>query len=248
MIYELNEPSIAAPLFEDWPDADAGIAACLDNVMGKIFADDTERPKSAMAVVGVFAYFTGEPNIELLRARPDRWMVVVPRNEAWEELIENNFPAFKRIRYAMRKDTKFDRKKLYAMVNALPEGYVFRRIDGLFYDVCLKDENFEEAVSAFGSKEKYLELGKGFTVMKDGKIVAAASSYTRYRKGIDVEIDVVKEERHKGLGSAVAAKLILECLDEGLYPAWDAANRMSVRLAEKLGYEFSREYVVYGVE
>ncbi|MBQ1848475.1 MAG: GNAT family N-acetyltransferase, partial [Clostridia bacterium] len=26
------------------------------------------------------------------------------------------------------------------------------------------------------------------------------------------------------------------------------ANKMSVRLAEKLGYEFSREYVVYGLE
>ena len=248
MIYELNDPSKAAPLFADWEGADAGIAACLDNVMGKIFADDTEKPKSAVAVIGDFAYFAGEPDIELLHARPDRWLVIVPQNEEWEELIENNFPAFKRIRYATRKDTKFDRKKLEAMVNALPAGYAIRRIDGELHDVCLKDENFEEAVSAFGSKEKYLELGKGFAVMKDGKIVAAASSYTRYKNGIDIEIDVVKEERHKGLGSAVAAKLILECLDEGLYPAWDAANMMSIRLAEKLGYEFSREYVVYGME
>ena len=84
--------------------------------------------------------------------------------------------------------------------------------------------------------------------MKDGKIVAAASSYSRYKKGIDIEIDVVKEERHKGLGSAAAAKLILECLDEGLYPSWDASNKMSIRLAEKLGYEFSHEYVYYVLE
>ena len=87
MIYELNEPSIAAPLFANWQDPDAGIAACLDNVMGKMFADDTERPKAAMAVVGDFAYFAGEPNLELVGARPDRWLVVVPQNEAWEELI-----------------------------------------------------------------------------------------------------------------------------------------------------------------
>ena len=38
------------------------------------------------------------------------------------------------------------------------------------------------------------------------------------------------------------------CLDEGLYPAWDAANKVSVRLAEKLGYEFSREYVCYVIK
>ena len=63
MIYELKDPSKAAPLFADWKDADVGITACLDNVMGKIFADEPDRPKSAMAVVGDFAYFAGEPNL-----------------------------------------------------------------------------------------------------------------------------------------------------------------------------------------
>ena len=35
---------------------------------------------------------------------------------------------------------------------------------------------------------------------------------------------------------------------EILYPSWDAQNKASVHLAEKLGYEFSHEYVVYEVE
>ena len=80
------------------------------------------------------------------------------------------------------------------------------------------------------------------------EIVSAASSYARSRDAIDIEIDTVKAERRRGLASAAAAGLILQCLDEGLYPAWDAANKMSVRLTEKLGYEFSREYVCYGLE
>ena len=42
--------------------------------------------------------------------------------------------------------------------------------------------------------------------------------------------------------------MILSCLDEGLYPSWDAANWLSVMLAEKLGYKFDREYFVYVVE
>ena len=248
MVYKLDNPSIAAPVFAGWNELDTSIIACLDNVMGNVFADDNKHPKSAMAVVGAFAFYAGEPNLELLRAKPDRWMIVVPQNKAWEELIENNFPAYKRIRYALKKDTKFDRNKLEAIAGALPEGYSFHKIDEEIYDLCLKDEMFEECVSVFESKEKYLELGRGFAVMKDGKIVSAASSYSRFRKGIDIEIDTVKDERHKGLGSAVAAKLILSCLDEGLYPSWDAANKMSVRLAEKLGYEFSHEYVCYGIE
>lgn len=71
------------------------------------------------------------------------------------------------------------------------------------------DDHFKDCVSVFESKERYLELGRGFAVMKEGKIASAASSYSRYRKGIDIEIDTAKKERHKGLGTAVAAKLIL---------------------------------------
>ena len=45
-------------------------------------------------------------------------------------------------------------------------------------------------------------------------------------------------------------KVMADCLlyTSGLYPNWDAANKMSVGLAEKLGYHFSHEYVVYKVK
>ena len=102
-------------------------------------------------------------------------------------------------------------------------------------------------VSPFESKEKYLELGRGMVILKDGKIVAGASSYTRYKEGIEIEVDTVEAERRKGLATIVCAALILRCLKEGLYPSWDAQNMNSVRLAEKLGYEFDHEYVVYEV-
>ncbi len=266
MLYQLSDPSKAAPLFAAWEDLDASISACLDHVMGQVLADDSERPKSAMAVIGGFAYCAGEPDPELVRAAADpallrsaedpetagsaadRQLLLVPQNDAWAAMIENSFAANKRIRYGIKKETRFDRKKLEAMAAALPQGYAFRKIDAELYELCLEDERFEDCVRVFGSKERYLALGRGFAVMKDGKIAAAASSYSRYLKGIDIVIATAGEERRKGLGTAVAAKLILACLDEGLYPAWDASNRMSVRLAEKLGYEYSREYVCFSIE
>ncbi len=52
-------------------------------------------------------------------------------------------------------------------------------------------------VSAFGSKEKYLEIGRGMVILKSGRIVAGASSYTRYNEGIEIEVDTVEEERRK---------------------------------------------------
>ena len=45
----------------------------------------------------------------------------------------------------------------------------------------------------------------------------------------------------------VCVVLILRCLEEGLYPSWDAQNMHSDHLAEKLGYEFDHEYTAYMV-
>lgn len=60
-------------------------------------------------------------------------------------------------------------------------------------------------------------------------------------KKIDAEI------YDKCLDSPVTAD-ILNCIEEGLYPSWDAQNMNSVRLAESLGYEYEHEYIVYEVE
>ena len=84
-------------------------------------------------------------------------------------------------------------------------------------------------------------------ILKEGQIVAGASSYTRYRDGIEIEVDTVEPERRKHLATVVCSALILRCLEEGLYPSWDAQNRNSVRLAEKLGYEFDHEYAAYEI-
>ena len=247
-VFELDDPAKAAPLFEGWENLETAVLACLQKQMGTIYVTDPEAPRSAMAVLGNFAFCAGEPDPELLRGKPQRWMLMVPQNEAWAALMEENYPVSKRIRYAIKRNASFDRDKLQAMVAALPEGYELRQIDGTLYDLCMLADETEDLVCWFGSKEKFLELGRGFVVLKDGKIVSGASSAIRYWEGIEIEVDTAKAERHKGLASAVAAKLILSCLDEGLYPSWDAANMLSVRLAEKLGYEFSREYVCYGME
>lgn len=54
-------------------------------------------------------------------------------------------------------------------------------------------------------------------------------------------------DKHKGIGTAMAAKLILLCLKKGIYPSWDAANLNSLGLAQKLGYNFDSEYTVYKI-
>lgn len=85
-------------------------------------------------------------------------------------------------------------------------------------------------------------MGIGAVICKDAIIVSGASSYSRYKEGIEIEIDTKEEYRRKGLAYICGAKLILECLERNLYPSWDAHNSGSVALAEKLGYHYSHTY------
>ena len=209
MIFELADTKKAEAIFAGWEET--LITSCLQKVMGKVFVTDTKHPKSACAYVGCFAFYAGVPEKELVLKKPDGFVIMTPQNEAWASLIEECFPeARKATRYAIKKDTKFDVKKLQEMKNALPYGYELRRIDGELYDKCLTDAATEDFVSSF-------------------------------------EVDTIESERRKHLATAACAALILECLKENLYPSWDAQNITSVHLAEKLGYEYSHDYLVYEV-
>ena len=248
MIYELTDTSKAEKLFDGWEFLETAVLSCLQQYGGRIFVTDTENPQSAIAYLSSFAFCAGKPDKELLLGKPDRFIHMVPQNEEWMRMIVSTFPATKKARYAIKKNAGFDRDKLRALVDALPAGYELKPIDSEIYDMCLEDDDIEDLVYWFGSKDQFLTLGRGLAVMKGGKVVSGAASALRYCEGIEIETDTLKEERHKGLASAACAALILSCLDEGLYPSWDAANWLSVLLAEKLGYEFDHEYFVYVVE
>ena len=248
MIYELNDTSKVEQLFTN--QVDSLVTSCLEGMMdSRIYVTDLDNPRSAMSFLACFAFLAGEPDRELASFKPKGVVGMVPSSEGWAKLIEECQPdADKVTRYAIKKGAKFDRANLQRLVDALPEGYEIQRIDGALYDKCREIDDFEDSVCHFASKEQYLEIGRGFAVTKDGAPVSVASSYTVYREGIEIEIDTLEAERRKGLAAAVCAKLILSCLDDGLYPSWDAANMNSVHLAEKLGYEFSHEYPCYWLD
>ncbi|MBO6055325.1 MAG: GNAT family N-acetyltransferase [Oscillospiraceae bacterium] len=246
MIYQLADTAKAAHLFAGWEET--LITSCLQNVMGAVYVTDQEAPASAMAFLGCFAFYAGRPDRELVLAKPAGFVIMTPENDSWSACIEECFPdAKKATRYAIRKDTVFDASHLQELVQRLPAGYTLREIDSSLYDLCLQDPATADFVSSFGKKETFLALGRGVVVLKDGQIISGASSYSRYREGIEIEVDTIEAERRKGLASAACAALILRCLQEGLYPSWDAQNQISVRLAEKLGYELDHEYTVYEV-
>lgn len=119
-------------------------------------------------------------------------------------------------------------------------------IEELFYR-CKQIPWCRDWVFQYKDYAMYQKYGLGAVILKDGEPVSGASSYSGYRDGIEIEIDTKEAYRRKGLAYICGAKLILECLERGLYPSWDAQNKWSVSLAEKLGYHFDYEYPAYEI-
>ena len=152
MVYELTDTTKVAPLFEGWPET--LIWSCLQKVMGKIYITDLEKPQSAFAYVGCFAFYGGVPDKELVMAKPDGFVIMTPQNEEWADCIEDCFPDAKKVtRYAIKKNTQFDKSYLQSLVKQIPGEYELKEIDDEIYDMCLSDPVTRDFVSSFESKE-----------------------------------------------------------------------------------------------
>lgn len=252
MIVKAEETKKVELLLEGWQET--LIWSCLQNMMGEIYADSLETPASAMAHLGDFCFLAGKPNRELVLYRPERcrqdFIIMVPQNELWAEEIERCYGGrAKRVtRYAIQKEKGiFDRNKLQNAVRSLPPEYSLKMIDENCYHLCREQSWSADLVSQYPDYGTYERLGIGAVILKDGGVVSGASSYSRYRDGIEIEIDTKEAYRRKGLAYICASKLILECLERNLYPSWDAQNQWSVALAEKLGYHYDHAYPAYEV-
>ena len=133
MVYELDDTSKVNELFDGWQET--LIYSCLQKVMGKIYVTDVDNPESAFAFVGCFGFFAGKPDRELVENKPKGFVIMVPQNEIWEELIEDVYPSAKKVtRYAIKKDTYFDTDLLKKNIESLPDGYELKYIDSEIYD------------------------------------------------------------------------------------------------------------------
>lgn len=252
MIDEIKEPQKVAGLFEEWEET--LIWSCLQGVMGKIYGNNRHHPGTAMAILGDFAFLAGEPDEELAMYKPkgctQDFMIMIPQHEGWQEMIESCYEkrAKKVSRYAFKKEADiFDREKLKNAKNALPEDCVIQRIDKKLYWQCRNEEWSRDLVSQYEDYDKYCQLGIGVVILKNQEIVSGASSYSRYKGGIEIEIDTRADCRRKGLAYICGAELILECMKCNLYPSWDAQNLWSSALARKLGYRYSHTYTAYEI-
>lgn len=232
-------------LFADWEAP--MVRACLQGYMGRV---QTFGEASALASIGDFCFLAGEPVPELLELTDAP--ILVPCGEDWAGLIEKALGkrAVPFTRYATRREPKrFNKDRLIHFTRLLPQEFMIRPIGREFYFTLMEEEWAQDLCGCFRNGADFLEQGLGFVVTQGGNLpVAGASSYAVCDGAIEIEIDTRPDFRRLGLASACGARLILECLRRGVYPGWDAHDKRSLSLAEKLGYELDHAYTAYWVE
>ena len=90
MVYKVKGTEKIARLFEGWQET--LIWSCIQNVMGSLYVDSTEKPGSAMAVSGDFCFFAGKPDEKLVAYKPawcrQNFIIMTARQPEWLALIE----------------------------------------------------------------------------------------------------------------------------------------------------------------
>ena len=174
MVVELRQTAKAATLFEGWQET--LIWSCLEGVMGKIYVDALDSPVSAVALLGDFCFLAGKPDREIILygAEQEAWefIIMVPQNEGWAYLVEEYYKekAKKAVRYAIKKEPDiFDRKKLQAVVDGLPEEYSLKMMDEELFWRCKEIKWCRDWVSQYEDYSIYQKYGLGAVVLKDGE-------------------------------------------------------------------------------
>ena len=250
MIARLVNPAAASTLFDGWNET--VIWSCLQGIMGCVLADNPTLPQSAAAVLGDFAFIAGAANPELIRTvrshGEPRPLILVPRDAAWSACIEAEIKgsATRITRFATCKDpADLDRARLLDLARAVPRGIELSPIDARLHRACADADWSCDLVSQFPEYEDFQRLALGIVAIEDGVPVAGASTYARYRDGIEIEVDTRPDRRRHGLARACSAALMLACLDRDLYPNWDAHTPASLALAGQLGYRLDHAYDAY---
>lgn len=185
MIQIVRSMASVAPLFAGWQETI--IWSCLQGEMGEVYAPVGEAPVSALATLGDFTFLAGEPREELVRflppsRRPD-YHILVPQNEGWARCIAGVYPQARRVtRYATEKTGMlFDRTRLARLAARLSPSDQLCPVNTTLYQRCLASPWSRDLVAQFPTPAVFARRGLGMAVLRRGRLVAGAASYSRYR-------------------------------------------------------------------
>ena len=216
--------------------------------MGSAFVDDLENPRAFEIAVGPFRYFAGDPTVSeaqaMLKTLP-LGSFLMPSAPDWLE-VAHAIHGEKLV--PLRRHSFSSKGPSIAHLRKLVErsGFADRveEMETAFAARVWGQDHFVD-LSAYESPEDFARRGIGFTIEEGDRIIGAAFASLVSTMSIEVSLYVLPGFRRQGIGTLLAGRLLLSCLETGRDPHWDAANSESYRLAERLGYTPAGTYVAH---
>jgi GNAT superfamily N-acetyltransferase len=170
--------------------------------------------------------------------------VVIAPTPAWQHLVAETYPnALAVYRREAFQAEQFDIDKLRRFCQ-VPSGFELRQVR--LEELPQFATDLDRAlIYNFRSHEEFITRAVGMGILCQGRFVSGAAAAAVGGGKIEIEIQTHRQFRRRGLARAVAAALILYCLEHGIEACWDAANEPSAALARQLGFHSTGKYDAY---
>lgn len=238
-----------SPLFADFPYLQGLVHGVLRGAFGEAFADQTASATVGMIAVHDFVFFAGDASsataTTMIHSRPVGFWLI-GRDAVWQARFVEIWGEHLRQkeRFAFRSPARWDRTRLSGLMRDLPTGCTLTRIPEV---AAARFAQLSATLVDFDAQGRpTMAHSIGFGVEQDGQFISGCAGAPAGGM-LDFEIQTHPAHRRRGLATAVAAAMILYCLDHDLRPCWDAANEMSARLAEKVGFVGRTPYRAYQI-
>jgi hypothetical protein len=232
------------------------------NVDGKIYVDDTEKPTTFLIAhpYGMSLLFGNENNESFnaefvdyalngnLSRQKTEWLQAFPAswNEKLAALFADNIISENEITDTENKD----KIELSTRVNFRfnEEKYLDfkRKLGKISYEIVrTSKQHFEEINGTVVPKyfwndaNDFNENAVGFSLIYEGKPASTAFSAFIIDQKLEIGIESAADVRGKGFAQYTCSVLIDYCLENGYEPIWACRleNTVSYKLAQKLGFE-----------
>ena len=245
-----DKRNVLIPLFANYLPQRIFINSVLEGHSGIALADSKTNPRVAQLTHPGWAILGGDvthPSAQkFVQQSSEMW--IIPISEAWRALIfQVHCHHLKQTQGITFSPESLKLKHLRNLQKRIPSDCHIQRVD-LSLANRLKNEGLS-TFPGFSSLADFVERGIGFCATIEEHIISHAVSLMQCRYGIHIGIETHPDFRNKGFATAVAAKLLVHCIEHGIYPHWSASyeNASSIHLAEKLGYVRDGVYETLGV-
>ena len=243
---------IANTLYRNYPYLQGYVASALSGEMGTVAVDDLECPTIGhitLAWANIMAGDATTPAAQALLKEILPNMILIPENSRWVDAFYGRWGhRLEKWRRITCKHGSWNIEKLRYFERQLSADYSIRQVScteevkGLIQmgDGLVDFPNYP-------TPEDFLNRGIGFIIERNGEIVSGCTSYAVGGGKFDISVTTRREYQRRGLAQAVAARMILYCLQEGIEPYWDAPSEAGGNLGKKLGYTYARPYTAFRV-